>query len=62
MSGIEFEEISQTKNSLEVDDLLEDSLQTEGFQASSKTHKHCHKTNRQPAPCWKYFKIKGEES
>ncbi|CAG8630720.1 15687_t:CDS:1 [Cetraspora pellucida] len=61
MSSIESEETLQAENLLEIDDLLEDNLQTEGSQANSKKHKCCRKTNRQSAPCWKYFKKVGEE-
>ncbi|CAG8665922.1 5190_t:CDS:1 [Racocetra fulgida] len=62
MSGIESEETSQTDTSLEVDELLEYNLQTEGSQANSKKYKRRRKTNKKSASCWKYFKIVGEES
>ncbi|CAG8837581.1 24251_t:CDS:2, partial [Racocetra persica] len=57
MLGIESEETSQTDNSLEVDELLEDNLQTEDSQANSKKYKRRRKTNKKSASCWKYFKI-----
>ncbi|CAG8760968.1 15764_t:CDS:2 [Cetraspora pellucida] len=62
MLGIKSGEASQAKNSFEVDDVLEEDLQTKGFQSTSKSHKcHC-KTTRQVVLCWKYFKIEGEKS
>ncbi|CAG8760467.1 904_t:CDS:1, partial [Cetraspora pellucida] len=51
ISSIESEKTSQAENFLEINNLLEDNLQTKGFQANSKKHKHHHKTNRQSAPC-----------
>ncbi|CAG8697545.1 10136_t:CDS:2 [Cetraspora pellucida] len=63
MSDIESEETSQTENLLEVNDVLEkDNFQTEDSQTNLKKHKQHHKTNKQPALCWKYFKVEEEES
>ncbi|CAG8837692.1 22740_t:CDS:2, partial [Racocetra persica] len=59
---IESEKTSQTDNSLEVNELLEDNLQTKGSQANSKKYMRHYKTNKKSASCWKYFKIVGGES
>ncbi|CAG8792681.1 7820_t:CDS:1, partial [Cetraspora pellucida] len=64
MSDIE-PEASQSDDLLEIDEMLENNPQPEGSQTTSKNtqrHKHCRKSTKPPAKCWKYFEIEGEDS